>query len=182
MTTTRLAVQRGRLDFMTELCVDTALRSTPSRTDSYASAAASCACNSLRKASRAVTQLFDQTLEPTGLRSTQFVILLEIAIAEHTTVPQLARRLVLDRSTLHRNVQPLVRRGLIRVSAGAARRSREMTLTPAGHRVVAAAIPLWDHAQTTFLQQFGRKRWRTMRDSLSAAVTAARGEGTPPDT
>ena len=144
--------------------------------DKYAEAATVCACSNFRKASRAVTQLFDQALEPSGLRSTQLVILLEIAVARSTTVPQLARRLVMDRSTLQRNLQPLVKRGFIKVDSSRARRSQLLTLTPRGHKAVEEAVPLWDRAQTRFVQQLGQKRWRILREYLSAAVSAARGD------
>ena len=142
--------------------------------DKYAEAAAVCACNNFRKASRAVTQLFDQTLEPSGLRSTQLVILLEIAVARSSTVPQVARRLVMDRSTLQRNLQPLVKRGFIKVDSSRARRSQLLTLTPRGRKAVEDAVPLWNQAQSRFVQQLGQKRWRLLRKNLSATVTAAR--------
>ena len=146
--------------------------------DLYAEAATACACNNFRKASRAITQLFDQTLEPSGLRSTQLVILLEIIVAGTATVPQLARRLVMDRSTLQRNIQPLVRRRFIKVdpTPTKGRRSRGLTLTPQGRKAVKAAVPLWERAQSAFVQQLGQKRWSLLRENLPAAVTAARGD------
>ncbi len=146
-----------------------------SNADLYAEAATACACNNFRKASRAVTQLFDQTLEPSGLRSTQLVILLEIAVAGTSTVPQLARRLVMDRSTLQRNLQPLVRRGLMKMDSNEGRRSRGLTLTPRGRTAIRHAVPLWNRAQSGFVRQIGQKRWRSLRENLSAAVTAAKG-------
>jgi len=142
----------------------------------YAQAAAVCACNSLRRASRAVTQLFDQTLEPSGLRSTQLVILLEIAVAESATVPELARRLVMERSTMQRNLQPLLKRRFIQVSADSARRSRGLTLTPQGRRAIDTAVPLWKKAQSSFVTHLGRRRWDLLREDLSAAVLAARSD------
>jgi DNA-binding MarR family transcriptional regulator len=149
---------------------------TPAERQSYAMAAAACACNNLRTASRAITQRFDRTLEPSGLRSSQLVILLEIAAGGHSTVPQLARRLVTDRSTMQRNVQPLLKRGLIRIDARKAQRSRELTLTARGRRAIDAAVPLWERAQSSFVRQFGAGRWESLREGLSAAVAAARGE------
>jgi DNA-binding MarR family transcriptional regulator len=141
----------------------------------YAEAAEACACNNFRKASRAITQLFDQTLEPSGLRSTQLAILLEIGVAEIATVPQLARRLVMDRSTLQRNIQPLIKRQLIKVRPGKARRARELTLTSRGRKAVDEAVPLWQEAQSAFVKRMGDDHWGSLRKSLSAAVTAARG-------
>lgn len=147
--------------------------------DKYAEAVAACACNNFRKASRAITQLFDQTLEPSGLRSTQLVILLEIAVAEPTTVPQIAKRLIMDRSTLTRNLKPLMKRGLIKAGTIRERRSQLLTLTPRGHKAVAEAVPLWHRAQTHFVQHLGQKRWRILRSNLSDAVNAVRGDFPP---
>ena len=144
--------------------------------DKYAEAATVCASSNFRKASRAVTQLFDQALEPSGLRSTQLVILLEIAVARSSTVPQIARRLVMDRSTLTRNLKPLVKRGFIKVDSSKERRSQLLTLTPRGRKAVEDAVPLWNRAQTRFVQQLGQKRWRNLRENLSAAVNATRGD------
>ncbi|MCH7912542.1 MAG: MarR family transcriptional regulator [Deltaproteobacteria bacterium] len=84
--------------------------------DRYATAASVCACSNFRKASRAITQLLDQILQPSDLRSTQFIILLEIAVARSTTVPQLARQLVMDPSTVARNLKPLAKRRLVKIS------------------------------------------------------------------
>ncbi len=79
--------------------------------DKYAEVAAVCACNNFRKAFRAATQLFEQALGPSALRSTQYVILFENAAPGSSTGPQIVRRLVMDRSTLLRALRPLARAG-----------------------------------------------------------------------
>jgi hypothetical protein len=81
--------------------------------EACAQAAAVCACFNFRKASRAVTQHFDEQLQPTGLRSTQLVILLAVAVYESSGMAELARALVMDRSTLTRNLRPLINQGLL---------------------------------------------------------------------
>src|SRR5690606_6392843 len=75
-----------------------------------------CGGFNLRRTARVVTQLYDQALEPTGIRSTQLVILWTVAVDDAPSMAQLARELVLDPSTLSRNVKPLVRRGLLEVT------------------------------------------------------------------
>ena len=64
----------------------------------------SCACLNVRKAARAITQLFDEVLQPTGLRSTQFPLLVVVALLGEAPVTQLAEELVMDRTTLARNL------------------------------------------------------------------------------
>lgn len=140
----------------------------------YGAAVEACACNNLRKASRAVTQLFDQTLEPVGLRSTQLVLLLEILAAGSMTVPQLSRRLVIDRSTLQRNIGLLAEKHLIRIQFPKGKRSRTLTVTAHGRKTVTAAVPLWERAQSGFVGQLGEGRWAALRKDLAATVEAAR--------
>ncbi len=82
----------------------------------------SCACLNVRKAARAITQLFDEVLQPTGLRSTQFPLLVVVARLREAPVTQLSRELVMDRTTLARNLKPCVRQGLLTIEAGTDRR------------------------------------------------------------
>ncbi len=140
-----------------------------------AEAARVCACFNFRKASRAVTQLFDAVLQPSGLRSTQFVILVRIGADGRPSLPDLARGLNVDRTTLTRNLQPLVRQGLLRISQGRGERASNVRLTPKGGRALAAAVPLWVKAQTRFVGQFGGQRWPSMLEDLNRVVVAAHG-------
>jgi DNA-binding MarR family transcriptional regulator len=141
----------------------------------YAAAAETCACSNFRKASRAITQLFDHALQPSGLRSTQLIILLEIAAAHSTTVPQLARRLVIDPSTLARNLKLITKKGWIKSKSNTKRHGQEISLTRHGFRALQKAVPLWERAQNTFAKKLGERRWRTLQSDLSASVAIARG-------
>lgn len=143
--------------------------------ETLAEAARVCACFNFRKASRAVTQLFDTVLQPSGLRSTQFVILTAVGANGRPNLPALARALNVDRSTLTRNLQPLVREGFLRISGNKGERASSVRLTPKGERMVAATVPLWEKAQTRFVEQFGGKRWQSMLESLNRVVDAAHG-------
>ena len=91
--------------------------------------ARTCACFNFRKATRSVTQLFDQILAPTGLRSTQLVILITSSLLGPSSIARLARELVMDRSTLTRNLKPLMNMGLVRFtpSNGGKQKSVEVT-------------------------------------------------------
>src|SRR5215471_15422318 len=92
-----------------------------------------CNCLALRQASRHVTQFYDQLLASSGLRTTQFSILIRLKRAGPMTINALAKALVMDRTTLGRNILPLEREGLIDVVPGRAdRRSKVLRLTKAG--------------------------------------------------
>lgn len=74
-----------------------------------------CNCFTLRSAARHVSQLYDQFLASAGLRTTQFSILAKLKSLGPLTINALAKEMVMDRTTLGRNIQPLERDGLIRV-------------------------------------------------------------------
>src|ERR1700761_9638759 len=79
---------------------------------------AACNCLALRQAARHVTQFYDEFLAPIGLRSTQYSILARLQRRGPMTVNALAAEMVMDRTTLARNIQPLQRDGLITVGRG----------------------------------------------------------------
>ena len=137
-----------------------------------AQAAGSCACFQFRKASRAITQHFDEILQPTGLRSTQLVILLALALNDDVSPAGLARQLVMDRSTLVRNLKPLEKRGLVVSRPGKDRRTRSVYLTESGRLELSQAIPYWEKAQGEFLRNLGGS-WEKLQVGLEAAVRAS---------
>jgi DNA-binding MarR family transcriptional regulator len=106
--------------------------------------AASCPCFALRKASRAVTQLFDEALRPAGLHATQFSLLVALRLLDAVRVRDLADEVVTDPTTLSRNLGVLQRRGLVTLTTGGDRRSRLVVLTVAGHAALSRALPLWE--------------------------------------
>src|ERR1700724_4142107 len=78
-----------------------------------------CNCLAVRAEARHVTQFYDQFLAPTGLRTTQFSILSKLTRLRPLTINTLARDMVMDRTTLGRNILPLERDGLFRIDAAA---------------------------------------------------------------
>jgi DNA-binding MarR family transcriptional regulator len=119
----------------------------------------SCACHNLRRATRAVTQRFDAAFEPYGLKATQFTVLAVLCYSDGATVTELADALVLDQSTLSRNLGVLRRRALIRLVEGKDRRRREVRLTQAGRDLVAEAYPSWQRVQRDFERAFDAARF-----------------------
>jgi DNA-binding MarR family transcriptional regulator len=132
-----------------------------------------CNCLALRQATRHVTQLYDHFLAPCGLRGTQYSILSRLHHNGPMTINALAAELVMDRTTLGRNILPLRRDGLIAVEPGKSdRRSRELCLTRAGAARVEVAAKGWLQAQARFESVFGTKRARELR-ALLEDVTAS---------
>src|SRR5262245_10997018 len=134
-----------------------------------------CACFNLRRASRAVTRLYDEILGRGGLRSTQFVALVALRIEGEPSLPRLARALRLDRSTLTRNLAPLVKGGLVTVSSPSPSHTATARLTPKGDEAIARCVPFWKEAQERFEAKVGPERWRALLGGL-AAVSAGAAE------
>jgi DNA-binding MarR family transcriptional regulator len=128
-----------------------------------------CCATAMRKATRRLTQLYDDALERCGLRSTQFAILAELDFKAGTppTMAELARLLVMDRSSLGHNLQPLLRDGLVVLKESVAdRRRRHVALTPQGRARMKIAVKLWDEAETRFRAVFGTSRAAKLRATL----------------
>ncbi len=133
-----------------------------------------CTCLSLRKAARAVTQMYDEALRPSGLRATQLSLLFSVEHAGPRGITELATMLVMDRTTLTRNLKPLLDQKLLDVIHGPDLRQRPIAITPKGRDALARALPLWQEAQVRLADGLGRSRWRGLLGDLGDAVKLAR--------
>jgi len=132
-----------------------------------------CNCLALRQATRHVTQFYDQLLAASGLRTTQYAILSRLQRSGSMPINALAAALVMDRTTLGRNILPLERDGLIEIGASPTdRRRREVRLTAAGSARLRAAAQNWKVAQQRFDQVFGADRAAALRDLLREVVAS----------
>jgi DNA-binding MarR family transcriptional regulator len=134
---------------------------------------ATCACFNVRKAARAVTQLYDDMLRPTGLRATQLTLLMLLRGHGLMGINRLAEAAVTDRTTLTRNLAILEEQELVRVRPGEDARTRLVELTDAGETAMDAAVPLWQKAQSLIATRMGRDGLTRLLTELSAAVGAA---------
>jgi DNA-binding MarR family transcriptional regulator len=132
-----------------------------------------CTCFNLRKASRSVTQMFAGYMQPTGLGPTQFSLLAVLARRGSLSINELADGLVMDRTTLTRNLRPVERQGLVKILPGEDRRTRIVALTRRGRATYERALPLWREAQKEIIERLGGKRWSALLNDLSAAIDAA---------
>lgn len=114
-------------------------------------------------------------LGPSGLRATQFTVLVAVALTDPPTMTRIARALIMDGSTLTRNLRPLELAGLVKTDGGKDRRTRIVILTPRGRDRLTAALPLWEQAQHHVVRRVGGSRWHDILHELSAVQTVARG-------
>ena len=116
----------------------------------------SCKCFKMRKASRVVTQFYDKKLKPVGIRITQFTILSLIATSKNKTLISLAEELLMDRTTLTRGLNILLKEKLIEQIKTKDSRKKIMKLTDKGHKKLEMAIPLWLEAEHQILDESKR--------------------------
>ena len=132
-----------------------------------------CVCNALRMASRAVTQLYDDVLRPSGLRVTQFSILATLAGEGEANLRQLETALAIDQTTLTRSLNVLERDRLIERAPHPDARIKAMRLTAKGRRMLNVARPLWAKAQETVLRELGPTAWADAERRLTRLLHVA---------
>lgn len=115
----------------------------------------SCLSLGIRKANRVMSQIYDQHLADCNLRSTQYSILRVLYHRGEATGRDLRNFLVLDQSTMSRNLKPLLRDGFIVQSEGEDRREKPLKLTSKGRTLHKKAAPLWEKAQAEVKRRLG---------------------------
>ncbi|WFU34194.1 MarR family transcriptional regulator [Bradyrhizobium brasilense] len=126
-----------------------------------------CNLTALRKATRRVSQLYDQVLATSGLRGTQRAILVYVRRSGAPTMGELAAALVLDRTALNHNLKPLERDGLLTITVDKNdRRSRLVRLTKRGEARLEDSQAAWLKAQERFETAFGARQAADLRQTL----------------
>jgi len=133
-----------------------------------------CACASLRRAARAVTQAYDAELKVAGINPTQFTLLHCLARFGEISQGKLGELMSIDTTTLTRTLEPLRKSGWIRARAGDDRRERRWSLTPAGERQRASAAPHWEAAQARLRARIGAGRFQSLLSELAVVADAVR--------
>lgn len=128
-----------------------------------------CYCAELRKAARRVSLIYDARLRASGLRTSQFSLLAEIARDRPAppTINELSDYLVMDRSTLGHNLRPLLRRGFVVLQPDASdARTRRVILTARGSAKLKATKKLWLKAQQEYEKALGKSEAESLRNNL----------------
>jgi len=118
-----------------------------------------CLCASLRRASRTLTQVYEEALRPVGLRASQFTILQALSLAGEITQGQMAMFLGMDSTTLTRTLAIMERQEWISRRKGEDRREWRIQLSKAGKAKFERALPRWEKAQTVARKKLGERRW-----------------------
>ncbi|MGB6677622.1 MAG: MarR family winged helix-turn-helix transcriptional regulator [Terriglobales bacterium] len=136
-----------------------------------------CLCGNFRRASRALTQLYDDALRPTGLRATQFTILQVLSRAGELSQGVLGQILAMDSTTLTRALRIMNREGWIAERRGEDRRERWLRLAKAGRDQFKRAFPRWEKVQAQIERRLGAKRWHDLHQLANEVTTVLTREG-----
>ena len=128
-----------------------------------------CLCLHVQRAARALARRFDDAFRPLGLTNGQFSLLMSLNRPEPASIGAVATLLAMDRTTLTANLKPLAKRGLVTVTVDPIdRRSRRLTLTPAGRAALAAAVPIWKRTHAAMERRLARPNADALRADLCA--------------
>lgn len=133
-------------------------------------ATTSCACTSLRKATRTLDRLYDARLAPHGLTTTQFALLRNIERAGAIVLNQLAALLVMDRTSLYRTIRGIEEAGWVTINAGPGK-ARLAQITPSGQALLRAVEPDWQALQTEIHDRLGDDGWARLMEISGAVIS-----------
>ncbi|MGC1726003.1 MAG: MarR family winged helix-turn-helix transcriptional regulator [Candidatus Acidiferrales bacterium] len=134
-------------------------------------------CGSLRRTSRALTQLYERSLRPLGLRASQFTILQLLSLAGEVSQGQLGEMLAMDSTTLTRTLEIMGRRGWIAGRRGEDRRERWLRLAKAGEMQLKRALPAWEKVQSRLRHQLGEQTWKNFLQLTNQVTEIAATKG-----
>ena len=132
-----------------------------------------CACATVRRTDRILTQFYDEILAPSGLYITQFTLLATLSQAAPVTINRLAEIMDMDRTTLSRNLEVLAKQHMVRIEEGEDRRTHQVHLTQEGEQALRRAWPLWQEAQARIEHALGQERLEGLLTDLSEVLAAA---------
>jgi DNA-binding MarR family transcriptional regulator len=134
-----------------------------------------CSCFAARRAARTITQHYERHLKPTGLKVTQFTLLAMLEIAGPLGLTRLAEQMAVERTTLTRNLRPLLTRGLVSESGAGDGRVRLLAITRRGTAAAVAALPRWREAQRSIARSLGTGAVGALAAASQAAAKLVHG-------
>lgn len=127
----------------------------------------SCYCILLRKASRRLSALYDEALEPYGINIGQFSHLRTVRRHEPVSLTELGELMELDRSTVGRNTKVLERMGLVEAVSGEDQREALLQLSEQGRALLRGAEPIWHDVQVKIDERLGADRTEELKQLLN---------------
>jgi DNA-binding MarR family transcriptional regulator len=129
-----------------------------------------CTCFRIRGAARRVSQIYSKHLASSGLKISQFSLLGFVTAEGPVSIGRLSDLLATDRTTLTRNLRPLLQNGLIERAPSGDKRRRELLATPAGRTLFKRALPLWAAAEQEVRAAMGAKLTADLHGALDRSM------------
>ena len=136
-----------------------------------------CLCATLRRASRALTQIYEERLRPLGLRSSQFTILQALSLAGEVSQGDLGHMLAMDSTTLTRTLAIMSRHRWVERRPGEDRRVSRIRLSQAGKEQFRRALPHWQEVQAQVQKKLGKEQWGELMRASNEITTLAAEPG-----
>jgi len=134
-----------------------------------------CSCFASRRAARTITQHYEEHLKPSGLRVAQFTLLALLSLGGPQPMSRFASQMGMERTTLTRNLRPLLTRGLVTESSTSDRRVKLLTITKRGVAAARTALPHWREAQRSIARRLGGDAIRALALASEAAAESSLG-------
>ena len=135
-----------------------------------------CTSARLRKASRALSQMYDIVLKPSGLKGTQFTLLATLDKTGALPISKLAEVLGMERTTLTRNLKHMIDKGYVEDDLDSDQRIRLIRITLMGRGALNEAMPLWGQAQARAVESLGQADWALLMNSAEKIAKKIKGE------
>lgn len=135
-----------------------------------------CACTSIKKLSRVLGRVYDAALIGSPMNVTQLAVLRCIARRKGEPLLHVAEELEMDRSSLYRALNPMVRDNWVEITSGMDARSRTAVITRKGHVLLKKAGEKWEKVQTRVVERFGRREWATFVGNVEKLRACAEGD------
>ena len=132
-----------------------------------------CVCTTLRKAARAVTRSYDDSLAQSGMTTTQFAVLRSLAREGDMVLSALADSLVMERTSLYRTLAPIERQGWIAIAPAEQGHAKLASLTPAGRAAMDRAASAWERVQADMVGVLGASGWAALEQQLRTLTSSA---------
>lgn len=129
-----------------------------------------CACTRIRTVARLITRAYDEALRPAGLKASQLAVLAAVDSLEAPSIAALSKALFMDRTTLTRNLRPLMNAGLVVLEEDG--RAKTTRLSARGQKSLAAAMPLWTRAQKDFALRLRKQDLEEIDSQLHALISS----------
>jgi DNA-binding MarR family transcriptional regulator len=136
-----------------------------------------CMCANFRRTARALTQMYEETLRPLGLRATQLTILQALSRAVEVSQGQLGGMLAMDSTSLTRTLAIMARKGWIEEQRGEDRRERQIRLSAAGLAKLKRVLPVWEKVQSRLRRKLGEQEWESLLQLTHHATEVAKKLG-----